>query len=144
MVLLTSRPYWAEPRAADATGPTRRDWWFVGVVVAVAMIEAVARDQIVWRWASLAVTVAVACLLPWRRVHPLLVLVLAFGTLSAGHALALVRDVTWDGLFVTLFALVLPYSLTRWGSGRDVGLGVLVLSVPLILTAAAGAPAGER
>lgn len=143
MVLLTSRPYWAEPRAADPTGPTRRDWWFVGVVVVVAVTEAVARDQLVWRWPSLAVTVAAACLLPWRRVHPLLVVALVFGTMSLGHTVALVRDVTWDGLSVSLVLLVLPYSLTRWGSGREVGWGLLVLAVPVALTAAAGAPVGD-
>lgn len=113
------------------------------MVIAAAVIEAVARDQVVWRGASLAVTVAVACLLPWRRVHPLLVLVLAFGAMSVGHAVALVREVTWDGLYVTFFVLVLPYSLTRWASRRDVGLGLLVLSVPLGLTAASGAPVGD-
>lgn len=143
MVPLTSRPYWGEPRAADPTGPNRRDWWFVGVVVVVAVIEAVARDQMVWRWASLAVTVAAACLLPWRRVHPLLVVTLVFGTMGVGHAVALVRDVTWDGMFVSLVLLVLPYSLTRWGSGREVGVGLLVLAVPVALTAAAGAPVGD-
>lgn len=143
MVLLTSRPYWAEPRAADPTGPSRRDWWFVGVVVVAAMVEAALRDEMVWRGASLAVTITVACLLPWRRVHALLVVAVAFGTICAVDTVALVRDVTWDGLSVTVFVLMLPYSLTRWASVREVGIGLLILSVPIGLTAAHGAPAGD-
>ena len=143
MVLDTSRPYWAETRAADPPGPVRRDWVLVALLVAAATVETFARDQLVWSGASLAVTVGAACLLPWRRVHPLLVLALAFGTVSAVEVVALVRDVEWEGLNTAAFLLVLPYALTRWASGREVGIGLLVLSVPLILTAVAGDPVGD-
>jgi signal transduction histidine kinase len=137
------RPYWAEPRVADAPGPTRRDWLLVAVVAVAATIETFTRDDLVWSGVSLVAAVGVACLLPWRRVHPLLVVALSFGTMSAIDIVALVRDVEWEGLNTAAFMLLLPYALTRWGSGRDVGLGLLVISVPLVLTAVDGHPVGD-
>lgn len=143
MVLDKSRPYWTEPRATDRPGPARRDWLLVAVVLVAATIETFARDELVWSGASVIVTVGIALLLPWRRVHPLLVVVLAFGTVSAVETVALVRDVEWEGLNTAVFLLVLPYALTRWASGREVGAGLLVMSVPVVLTAVAGDPIGD-
>ncbi len=143
MVLDKSRSYWAEPRAADPPGPARHDWVLVAVLVVVATVETFARDDLTWSGASLAVTIGVAFLLPWRRVHPLLMVALGFGTVSAVESASLVQDVDWEGLNTTAFLLVLPYALARWGSGRDVGAGLLVLSVPLVLTAVAGDPISD-
>jgi len=109
----------------------------------MATVEAFTRDQLVWPVASLAVTVGLACLLPWRRVRPLLVVVLSFGTVSAVEALSLLRDVTWDGLDTSAFMLVLPYALARWASGRDVGIGLGVMAVPVALSGIAGDQAGD-
>ena len=108
-----------------------------------ATIETFARDQLVWSGASLVVAVGAAFLLPWRRVHSLLVVAVSFGTISAIEVVSLVRDVEWEGLNTTAFVLVLPYTLARWASGREVGVGLLVMSVPVGLTAAAGDPVGD-
>lgn len=143
MVLDKSRPYWAEPRVADPPGPARRDWVLVAVVVVAATVETFVRDDLAWSGASLAVTIGAAFLLPWRRVHPLLVVALAFGTVSAVESASLLQGVEWEGLNTTAFLLVLPYALTRWGSGREVGGGLLVMSVPVVLTAVAGDPVGD-
>jgi signal transduction histidine kinase len=115
----------------------------VAVAVVAAAIEALAREQLVWRGASLLVTVGVACLLPWRRVRSLLVVALSFGTMSAVEVLSLVRDVEWEGLSTAVFLLVLPYALARWASAREVVVGLLVMSVPIALTVVAGDPVGD-
>jgi signal transduction histidine kinase len=115
----------------------------VAAVVGAATVETLARDQLVWRGASLVVTLGVACLLPWRRVHPLLVVALAFGTISAVEVTSLVQGVEWEGLTTAIVLLLLPYALTRWASGREVGVGLLVMSVPVILTAVAADPVGD-
>ncbi|MFZ6005296.1 MAG: sensor histidine kinase [Actinomycetota bacterium] len=143
MVFDNSRPYWAEPRAADPPGPAQRDWVLVAVLVVVATAETFVRDDLAWSGASLAATIGAAFLLPWRRVHPLLVVALAFGTMSAVESASLVQDVEWEGLNTTAFMLMLPYALTRWASGREVGAGLLVMSVPLVLTAVASDPIGD-
>ena len=116
---------------------------FVAAVVVLATVEAITREQLVWRGAPLAVTVGLAFLLPWRRVRPLPVFMVCFGTASAVEALSIVGDVTWDGLDTSAFMLVLPYALTRWASGRDVGIGLLVMTVPLTVSGVAGHPGGN-
>lgn len=139
----TRLPYLSAPRAVDPPGPARRDWVLVAVAVVAATIEALVREPLVWPVVSWVVTVGVACLLPWRRVHPLLVTVLAFGTMSAVEVVSLVRDVEWDGLGSALFMLVFPCALARWASSREVGLGLVVMTVPIVLTRVAGDPPGD-
>lgn len=137
------RPRWAAPPAADPPGPLRRDWLLVAAVIVVAIAEAAARPELVWPGASLAVAVGLAGLLPWRRVRPLLVFATSFGTVAVVEVVSLVRDVAWEGLDTTAFLLVLPYALARWASGRDVGVSVLVMAVPLGLSAVGGDPVGS-
>jgi signal transduction histidine kinase len=139
----TVRSLWTEPRAPDPSGPAARDWAFVAVVVVIAMGEAVSRPDMVWRPFSLALTVALACTLPWRRVHPLGMVAIAFGVVSIAEVVSLVRDVEWDGLGTAVFVLVLLYALTRWGSGREVVGGLAIIAVPLVMTPLGGDPVGD-
>lgn len=120
-----------------------RDAWFVAAVAVIAAVEAFTREQLIWPVMSVVVAVGLACLLPWRRVRPLLVFVVSFGTVSAVEVASVLRDVQWDGLNVSAFMLVLPYALSRWGSGRHVGIGLAAMSVPLGLTVVAGDPLGD-
>lgn len=137
------RSLWREPRAPEPSGPAARDWAFVAVLVVVALGEAATRTELVWRPFSLALTVALAGILPWRRVHPLGVVAIAFGAVSAADLVSLVRDVEWEGLGTAVFLLLLPYALTRWGSGREVAGGLAILAIPLGLLALGGDPIGD-
>lgn len=128
---------------ADPPGPAPRDWLLVGVVAAVATVEALVRDDVVWRGLSLVLTVALACLLPWRRTRPLLVFATCFGAVSVVEVVSMARDVEWDGLNAAAFMLVLPYALARWASGRDVAIGAVIMAVPLALAGVAGDPVGD-
>jgi signal transduction histidine kinase len=143
VVAETVRALWHEPRAPDPPGPSTHDWVLVGVAVTAAVVETIARPDLAWRPLSLAVVVAIAAALPWRRVHPLAVAALAFGTASAVDVVALARDVEWEGLGSAVFFLLLPYALTRWGSGRAVAAGSVLLAVPLALAAVRGDPVGD-
>jgi signal transduction histidine kinase len=71
------------------------------------------------------------------------VFVCSFATVSAVEVFAIVRDVRWEGLDTSAVLLVLPYALSRWASRRDVGIGLLVVTVPLALSVVAGDPAGS-
>jgi signal transduction histidine kinase len=137
-----SRPPWAQPRVGDAPGPTRRDWLLVAAIAVVAVAETLAREQVVWPGASLVLTIGLACLLPWRRTHPLALLLASFGAVSLLEVASLVADAGWEGLDTASFLLVLPYALARWGSGRDAGIGLVALAVPLALAGAGGDPVG--
>ena len=143
MVTDTLRSLWAEPRAPEPPAPVTRDWALVAVACVAAAVETAARPDLTWRPLSLVVVVALAFTLPWRRTQPFLVVATAFGTVSVIDVVALVRDIRWEGLDSGVFLLLLPYALTRWGSGREVAGGLAVLVVPLALTAAGGEPAGD-
>lgn len=134
---------WSEPRAPGAEGPRSRDWGLVALIVVAAGVETALRDDLVWRVASLAVAVLGAGVLPWRRVRPLVATALAVGVATAVSLAALAGDVRWDGLDTGIFFLLLPYSLGRWGSGREVIGGAGVFTVILTLTAIAGISAGD-
>ncbi|MBA2557361.1 MAG: sensor histidine kinase, partial [Chloroflexi bacterium] len=62
---------------------------------------------------------------------------------STVHLAAFARDVRWDGLDTGIFALLLPYSLARWGSGREVLGGGAVLAATLTIAAIAYDPGGN-
>lgn len=132
-----------EPRVPGAPGPGPRDWALVAVTTVAAVVETIARPDVVWRPVSLIVVAAIAWTLPWRRTRPLAMATIAVGTTSVLSAVAVVQDVRWDGLGSAVVMVLLPYSLTRWGSGRDVLAGTALFSVPVALTAAGGAPWGD-
>ena len=133
---------WNEPRAPGASPPTRADAVLVAALACAAVLEGMLRDVLVWRSASIALAVVLAVTLPWRRVHPLGVAALGFGTTALANAVAMVQGVEWQGLDTSVFLLLLPYALLRWGSGREVlpGLGVIGLAYATALGAGIGDP----
>ena len=139
----TVRRLLAQPRAPDPPGPAPRDWVLVAIVIAIAVGETASRTDLLWRPFSLVLTVALAASLPWRRVHPLGVVAIAFGAVSVADVVGLIRDVEWEGLGTAVFLLLLPYALTRWGSGREVAGGFAIVAIPVALTAFGGDPAGD-
>ncbi len=134
----TVRSLWAETRAPDPPGPAASDWALVAVVVVIAVGRGRRpRPDLVWRPFSLVVTVGARlprC--PGGASTRCGVVAIAFGTVSVVDVVALVRDVEWEGLNTAVFLLVLPYALTRWGSGREVGRRARSSSLsPCVLTA---------
>jgi signal transduction histidine kinase len=130
-----ARSLWAEPRVPDAPRRVWRDWALVVVLAPVVVIEGVLRDDLVWRALSIVLALAILPTLLWRRTHPLLCVAAAFGLVTAVEATSLVVGVEWDGLGAAVFVIVLVYALVRWGSGREVVIGVAILSMVLALNA---------
>ncbi len=126
------RTLWKEPRAPDAPGPLRRDWALVALLVATAIAETVHGAVPFPPWPTLGQTLGLTLVLlstlPWRRVHPLRTIVVAFGATGAVHVAALVRDADWVELDTNAFLLILPYALLRWGSGREAILGLATIA----------------
>jgi signal transduction histidine kinase len=106
-----------------------RDWVLLAVLSLSALIEGTLRSDVLWRPVALALALALVWTLLWRRTHPLLMLVIAFVPLMALSVASLATGVASVGLYTNGFILLLPYALLRWGSGREVLLGL-----PLILT----------
>lgn len=101
------------------------DWALVGVLSTAAALEALLRPDIANRPLALVLGVAPIFTLLGRRSQPLLMVVLAFAAHVAIHAAPLFHHhEPGQSLYSLVFVLLLPYSLTRWGSGRETVLGV--------------------
>jgi signal transduction histidine kinase len=137
----TARSLWAEPRVPNPPTQLWWDWALVATLVVLAAIEAVVREDVVWRPVNLILIVAVAPMLLWRRTHPLAMAAIAFSLFAAVDLAAIVIGVTWDGPNPTAAVLLLfPYALFRWGSGREATIGLAIVLYPVVLGAAVGIP----
>jgi signal transduction histidine kinase len=123
-----------EPRAAAPPVRVWRDWALVAVLVPTAVLEGILRTDVAWRPVALVLAVALVFPLLWRRTHPLAVAAVLFGavivlnlvTLIAGPAISV-------GLYTMLYVLLVPYALLRWGSGREVMIGLSIIVVAGVL-----------
>lgn len=129
MITDAVRSLWAEPRAADAPGRLSRDWVLVGTVMVTALLEGVFQDDVAWRPFATIVAVGLAPVLLWRRARPLACVVVGFGTAMVLGLVTLAGGPPSVGLDTMVYLLVLVYALVRWGSGREVVVGLAVVLV---------------
>ena len=123
------RAAWAAPRPPDAPTRVWRDWVLVGLLIPTALLEGLLRPDLTWRPLSLALIVPLALALLWRRTHPLTTALAIFVPVGLVNTYSLVTGVVWDGLFSIGALLIIVYSLGRWGSGREVVIGGMVMLV---------------
>lgn len=125
---------WSEPRAEEPPRRVWRDWALVAVLVPAAVLDALLRGDVAFR--PLALVVAVALILPllWRRTHPLAVVAIVFGLLAVVHSAILIGAEPME-LVTTVSAVLFPYSLLRWGSGREIVAGLSIMLVAFSLAA---------
>lgn len=123
---------WSEPRPAHVPGPDKRDWALVGALLVAALVEVAARPEFSFVGPSLAVVVGLLPTLLWRRSRPLAMASIGFGVTAGIAAARLATGHALPELHTTAFLLLLPYSLFRWGSGRE---GVVGAAVVLSLSA---------
>lgn len=126
------RSMWDEPRSPH---PPLRVWWdwaLVGVLAPVAVLEGALRPDLPWRAIWVVVAVGLVPTLLWRRTSPLLMVAIAFGTTGL---IPVLTGGDPPELYTLAYLLALPYSLFRWGSGREavIGLGILLVNVGLSL-----------
>jgi len=111
-----------------------RDWALVGILLPVVLIEGALRPELPWRAVSVIVTVALVPTVLWRRSEPLWTVAVAFGTCAV---FPLLTGVELE-LNALVFLLILPYSLFRWGSGRDAVIGMTMVLGKLALSMSTG------
>ncbi len=116
--------WWNQPAVADPPPRSINDWIIVGVLVVATLIEPFFRDDL-WM-PGLAVVLGLVAVVPllWRRSHPLPAVFVAF----TSHALTeIIPNIAGEeSIYMNsglLYALLLPYSLFRWGSGRHAAYG---------------------
>jgi signal transduction histidine kinase len=127
----------AEPRAPEPPKRVWRDWALVGLLLSAAILEAVLRPDVVWRPVALVEAVVFALSMLWRRTHPLKVVIVVFGIAIAGAVAGLIGGGPSVGLYATAAVVLLPYSLVRWGSGREIGIGLAIILTALVMGTAA-------
>jgi len=135
---------WTEPRPANPPRRVRRDWALAAVLVSWSVAETLLREDLASRPLMLVTVLVVLAPVWWRRTHPLAAVTVTFGTPTA---IDVARILVGDGTgLVTSVAgvLILPYSLFRWGAGREaaIGLGV-ILAWPAVTNVADSTGAAE-
>ena len=143
------RSLWEEPRATPPPPPrVARDWVLLAAVVVGALLEGLLRTDLDLRVVSTLYVLAQAPLLLWRRTHPLAVVAASFGASIVVDAVLLLADEPAFDNVSSVFVLLLPYALFRWGSGREavtglaIMLGAAALSLVLAWTGAGAAIGG--
>ena len=133
-----------EPRAPSpgSNAGRTRDWVVIAVVVAGATLEVVLRDGLRLPWLSWVVTVGLVPAVRWRRSRPLATVAVCFGVAIAVDIGLLVADRSTLEMYSAVWFLLLPYALLRWGSGREVALGLGVISVAAVLGVVVDSDAG--
>ena len=120
----------SEPAVPDPPRRVWRDWPLVGLALAGSILEAVLRPELGWRWVSLAMALVLIPTIAWRRTHPLAVTLAVFGTVAVMDLVRVAAGAdTALGLGGMVVVVVVPYALTRWGSGRDIRLGLPVVAL---------------
>ncbi|MDX6310495.1 MAG: hypothetical protein QOI06_3541 [Nocardioidaceae bacterium] len=134
MITTALRSLWTEPRAADAPARGWRDWVLVGVLTVTALLEGVLRDDVAWRPFATIAAVGLALVLQWRRSHPLACAVVGFGIAMALGLATLAGGAPNVGLDTMVYVdLALVYALVRWGSGREIVIGLAVVGVAAVI-----------
>ena len=128
MVSDTVRQLWAEPRATPPP-PARvwADWVLLVLLVPVGVLEVILRSDLSWPVIAFILGVPSIFASLWRRTRPLTVVVIVFACHGASEAVTLFGAQHSAMLFTTAWLLILPYSLFRWGSGRECILGLAVM-----------------
>jgi signal transduction histidine kinase len=98
-------------------------------VTVSGVLEGVLREDMPLPGLSVALTVGLAPLLLWRRTHPFAVVATAFGVVAVVDISLIASDAPALDVYTMLYFLLLPYSLFRWGSGREAVAGLAIILV---------------
>ena len=109
----------------------------VGALMVTALLEGVFRDDVAWRPLVTVEAIALAPVLLWRRTKPLACVVVVFGTALVLGLASLAVGVPAGGLVTMIYVLVLVYALVRWGSGREIVIGLSVVLLTAVVSTVA-------
>ncbi|MDI1463179.1 histidine kinase [Catellatospora sp. KI3] len=122
---------WHEPAPEPPPRRLAHDRVLIGVLLAAIALEAALRATLPNRLPALVLTVGLLPTLLWRRSHPLLMIAVSFTVTTVAPLLG---DGTRAELVTTIYLLLLPYSLFRWGSGRAAVLGAAFIAASVAVS----------
>jgi signal transduction histidine kinase len=102
------------------------DLWLTGTCILAVLVECALRPELTPISAALGIGFASA--LWFRRTHPLAATAFAFSLAAAGTLVEVWLGLPEVGPYTGACILILPYALGRWGSGRDVTIGVVFMA----------------
>ncbi|HRW03326.1 MAG TPA: histidine kinase [Tetrasphaera sp.] len=135
------RSIWREPRPADAPPAGRVDRLLAAAFAIAVLVEGLIRPGPGWQSLVTVLALAVVPALLWRRSRPLTACLIGFGVAGLLSVLQWVTASADLGPSSMMAVLILLYSLVRWGSGREIALGLAFVMVVVALSlyvAAAG------
>ena len=127
------RALWREPRPAGPPPVGRGDWFLVAGFEAAALFEGIVRTDLTWRPVVTVLAMAVMPLLLWRRSHPLATCLMGFGVAGLLSAVQLATGTADLGPSSMMVILILLYALVRWGSGREIAIGLPGVAAVVVL-----------
>ena len=133
---------WREP---GPPRPARAPWWdraLVAILVPLALLEGLLSDDLAGRPIAIALGVVSLSMIALRRTHPFGAFATAFGVAIAATAIELAGGFDLGALHTSAAILLLPYSLFRWGAGREAAIGLALLACAYSLSALEGEMAG--
>src|SRR5918994_3002828 len=140
MVRNAVRALWAEPRPSQPPVRVWRDWALLGVLVPWSVLDGILREDVAWPPVTVTVGVVLALTLLWRRTQPLAAVAAAFGFLIAVDVATISAAAEPTTPWSTACVLLLPYSLFRWGAGREAAIGLVIILAWLPVTFTAEPP----
>ncbi|GAA1424188.1 histidine kinase [Catellatospora coxensis] len=125
--------FWREPRPAPVPRHGRRDYLLIAALIVLTAVEGLLRPAL--PIASLLLSAGFTVTLVWRRRWPLAMVLLSFGV---GALVPLVTRDSVPETYTMIYLLLLPYSVARWGSGREIVLATVAVLGSLGLSALTG------
>ncbi len=129
-----------EPRPSAPPVRVWRDWALLAFVTVCVVLEGALREDMPLPGLSVVLTLGLAPLLLWRRTHPLVVVATTFGVVAVVDIGLIASDAPALDVYTMLYVLLLPYSLFRWGSGREAVAGLAIILVPATIAIVADWP----
>lgn len=123
------RSFWDEPAEPNPPRRVSRDWVLVAVLIGLALLEGITREELVWRELSVPMHLVPIVMMVWRRTHPLLSVAVAWSVITGLDIAAIAAGLDSPGLDTMVGLIVFPYALFRWGSGRDAVIGLMIMNV---------------
>ncbi|MEO8850400.1 MAG: histidine kinase [Allobranchiibius sp.] len=119
---------WAEPAVSTApVGIGRRDQVLAAVVLVAVSLEVATRPDSGWPPAAAGIGFVLTSAVLVRRSRCLVGVVLAFGAFLVVDVTAFALGAAPVTLYSGAVVLLLVYSLFRWGAGRNVVFGMIVV-----------------
>lgn len=116
---------WAKPAVRNPPPRSVNDWIIVVVLSVSAITEAIFRTDLWMPGLAAVLGVVPAIALLWRRSDPLAAILVAFSAHAASEFIpALAGEESIFAYSSGAYAVILPYALFRWGSGRQAALGL--------------------